>query len=321
VNDDLDVIRQLAAYRPIESDLESVFPAARREVLLHRSMAPSPAQGAPVRHRRTARAGWIAAGVVVVTAALIILQVVLPGGTTGGSPRASAAVLELLATKAGAAPADILRPGQFRYLVETDVEGGSKRVLESWTSSDGHIWRRDSQGDAVRYYQFPPAPLFGVGAPTLSPQGLDPITTDPASLNRYLRAHVHGSNTPDEAVFVASGDIVRTGFAPPALRAAAIRVLESTPHVQAVATNDADGKPSVKVTYDDPAFGHAPQSLFFDPATSVLLEQTDGCCAYQGLFSGAGVVNAVPEAVLQGALRLPTPLPPEAGAASAAAHT
>lgn len=321
MNNDLDVIEQLAAYRPSESDLDFVFPAASREVLLHRSMASARVRVAPVRGRRNMRGMGIAAAVGLVTAALITVQAVLPGGTPGGSPRASAAVLELLATKAGAAPADIIRPGQFRHLVETDVEGGGKRVLESWTSSDGHIWRRDSQGDNVRYYQFPPAPLFGVGTPTLSPQGLDPITTDPTALNRYLRSRVQGSNTADEAVFVVLGDIIRTGFAPPALRAAAIRVLEMTPHVKAVATNDAKGKPSVEVTYYDPAFGHAPQSLFFDPATSVLLEQTDGCCAYQGLFSGARVVNTIPKAVLQGALQPPIPLPPEAGAASAAAHT
>ena len=52
-----------------------------------------------------------------------------------------------------------------------------------------------------------------------------------SALEASVRASAQGSNSADEAVFVALGDLLRLGYADPALRAAAIDVLAGIPGV------------------------------------------------------------------------------------------
>ncbi|MDT4936082.1 MAG: hypothetical protein QOK11_3974, partial [Pseudonocardiales bacterium] len=88
----------------------------------------------------------------------------------------------------------------------------------------------------------------------------------PADLDSYLRAHVSGSTSKDEAVFTAVGDMLRGGLAPAHLRAAAIRVLEHTGHVTATSALDTLGRPAIQITFADAASRPGEdQALLFDP--------------------------------------------------------
>ncbi len=261
-----------------------------RNVLANRRRALSPAQ--------SLRVDMVAAGLIGAAAtALLVIGLVLPSGLPGGSQNAGAAV-EQLAVAAGTTPADTVRPGQYRHLIDRENQGGSITVLESWTSYDGHTWRHDTEHATSQYYAFPPG-ISNLNDP--SPKFLASLPTDTTDLDTYMRAHVTGSTSVDEAVFVAVGDMLRGGFAPPALRAAAIRVLGRTGHISAETTQDSLGRAAVKITFTDrvrrPGGG---QSLLFDPKTSALLEEQEGP-GFTATYTDEGTVNSVPADVVANA--------------------
>lgn len=151
------------------------------------------------------------------------------------------------------------------------------------------------------YYAFPPGE-DSINNP--SPAFLATLPTDPAALLNYLRAHVHGSSSTDEAVFVAVGDMLSGGFAPPALRAATLRVLERTPHVTVRSGQDSLGRTATVVDFvDESGRPGVVQSLYFDPATARLLQtgRTASDLAYSGTVVSSDVVNSIPAQVLRDA--------------------
>jgi hypothetical protein len=123
-------------------------------------------------------------------------------------------------------------------------------------------------------------------------------------LLHYLRSHVSGSTSRDEAVFVAVGDMLRTGIVPPALRAAAIRVLERTPHVALGVTHtDALGRPVIRFDFVDTSKrANETQSLIFDPKTAALLGEIESYASGQPWFTStlvsSGITSNVPPQVL-----------------------
>jgi len=103
-------------------------------------------------------------------------------------------------------------------------------------------------------------------------------------------------------VFVAVGDMLRGGFAPPALRAAALRVLEGTGHVTAQRGDDPAGRPAVQVSFvDQHARPGEVQTLYFDPGTSRIVQErmTGPGVTYLRTVTASGIVDAVPPAVLR----------------------
>lgn len=106
------------------------------------------------------------------------------------------------------------------------------------------------------------------------------MPTDVNALNTYLRGHVQGSSSRDEAVFVAVGDALRAadGLASPKLRAAMLAVLSRTAGVRLhLDERDYLGRPAIRADFVEqrirPGEVHA---YYFDPSTFQLLEDFDG---------------------------------------------
>lgn len=109
-------------------------------------------------------------------------------------------------------------------------------TVESWRASDGRVWERDVAVDitGTTFGRRPQTTteVFPASAESAEGAYLASLPTDGAGLDRYLRAHVSGSDSTDEAVFVAVGDMLRGGAAPAGLRSAAVTLLALTNHVR-----------------------------------------------------------------------------------------
>jgi len=316
-----DVLDDLAALRPGVATIERLWTPQQQADTLAAVLAHDRLPAVrdyrltrpPRRAQRRRRA--TGAAIVAIAAAVVSLQVVLPGSGPGGAAPAAAAALEGLAITAAASdPADLAGPGQFRHLVvqtwQADMPdrgvAETRQTFESWTAADGRSWRRnygqDSTGYKIdQYLAFPPG---GDQTFSASPAYLASLPTDTTALRHYLRSHASGSTSRDEAVFVAVGDMLRTGIAPPKLRAAAIRVLERTPHVGMGATHtDSLGRPVIRFDFvDNNRRANEIQSLLFDPKTASLVGAIESYASGQPWFTSttvsSGVTSSVPPQVL-----------------------
>ena len=278
MNDPLALLSEL---RPDEREVDAVWPLADRAAVLDDIV---------VTRRRDRRPLFLgAAGVAAASAAVLTIALVPLNGSphrgVGMPPAQLAAVttaLNHLAGVAAAGPADT-GTGSFWHLQireqQTGPEGQRDSVTtqESWTDHTGRVWRHDVmtvQGSApeVDYYEFAPG-SDQVSYP--SPAYLDTLPTEPAALYDFLDSHVSGSSSHEEAIFVAVGDMLRGGFAPPELRSAAIQVLTRLPHVSlSDTTTDPLGRTVQQFEYtDDSARPGAVQSIAFDPATAQILDE------------------------------------------------
>lgn len=305
-------LNDIAAYRPDDALLDEEWNG--RTAVLERVLGadPRPLAGDMLVARRGRRRWVAAAAVAAAAAAALVLGLVLPSGTPGAAPNAAAATLEQLAVRAEAAPADLVRPGQFRHLRDKEVQTGDQphtTVIENWTAYDGTVWSKRIGfpfAGQTGYLQIPAASRDSDFS-WPSPKFLAALPTDVSDLRDYLRSHVSGSSSSDEAVFVAVGDMLRGGMASPALRAASIRVLERTPHITASSGTDSLGRPALVITfYDRHARANQTQVLLFDPNTSVLLEEQQrategGTLGFTATYTQARTVDAVPAEVLANA--------------------
>jgi len=310
---DTDTLALLAAYRPSVEQLEQDWPTARRAMIRADIQAISRQPSisiSPLGRPRSLRKRWAAAGGLIGAAAatLLIVQVVLPSDSPGGSSSAAAATLERLAIAVQSAPSDLVKPGQYRYLVDKRTAGSTQ---QSWTSYTGQTWRHDRYYDGTMVYYRSPERGNDLNNP--SPHFLASLPTEPAELQSYLRSHLSGSTSLDEAVFVWVGDTLRLGYAPPDLRAAAIRVLERTPHINVQSTRDAIGRSTMQVTFtDEQNRPGESQSLFFDPSTSELLQEQETFSGETSTttYTDSGVVDSIPATVRSRAANPNQPVPP-----------
>lgn len=266
---------QLAKHAPVpQTGLDHLLPALEKPT------------ARPVR-RRLVLFGAIAA----VTAGLVIAPVVLPNG-------AAAAAVDQLSVAAGRQPAE-LPAGVLHQLVTNRQKGMGDRVLESWMLSDGSTWRRDvSPEGTVEYYAF--EPLAGA-TPSLLPQDVANLPTDPAALDAVVRQQVSGSMSIDEAVFVYYGDALRLGYVPPTIRKAMLAAMSRLPHITVESSSTIGGRPCQKVTYSEPLrFFAAGQSYCFDPATTQIVEEQQtalGSIEFRSTVTTFEYVAAVPDSV------------------------
>jgi hypothetical protein len=303
-------LARLAEHRPTSDDLEALWRADRRDRVLGDVVAaaldphsgdPSPRPLASVgvtrRRRLLALGGAAAAAALVVTLAPAFLS-------PGTLPTAGA--IDRLAATAGRGTALVIPQGKFLHLVVRDSQRGGgesatgTRTLESWTASDGRVWRKDTDNGRVSYFAFPA--LRG-GPVDLSPAGVARLPTDAGELLDLLEGRVEGSTSVHEAVFVAVGDMTRMGYTPPAVRAAAIRALGRLPEVSAT---EGDGR--VTLTYVDQAARlGVRQSLVFDAATTALVAETlnGPDLSYSSQTQASDVVGNVPPSVEAGAASTP----------------
>jgi hypothetical protein len=300
---------QITAYRPEDDALDAEWTG--RTAVLERVLASDARPAVPgLLIARRGRRRWVAAAVVgAAAAAAVVLGVALPSGTPGSAPNAAAATLEKLAVRAATSPADLVRPGQFRHQRDKEVQSGDQphtTLIEDWTSYDGTVWSKRigfPVAGQTEYLKFSAADR-GNDFSAPSPRFLADLPTDVSTLRDYIRSRVHGSASKDEAVFVAVGDMLRGGMASPQLRAAAIRVLERTPHITASSGKDSLSRPALVITFDDRhARANETEALLFDPNTSVLLEEQQrarngGTFGFTSTYTGSRTVNAVPAEVL-----------------------
>lgn len=267
------------------------------------------------RHHRSL---WAARRLAVgggIAAAATSLAVLLPA--TLQSPSSSAAALDRLALTAAAQPAMVIPDGAFLHLVTVENPQGAvagtppesqgnsgtyPRTLESWTDTNGEIWRHDRTADGhedwLRFH-FDRASASGTPA-GYSPRDLAALPTDDEALLRHLRPRVQGSSSNDEAVFVYLTDALRTGYAPPQTRRAMITALARLPHIETERTYSYSGQPCLDVRYTEPQRAGVVQSACFDERTASLVEDEttqDGDLVFRSVVTERNVVGTLPEDV------------------------
>jgi hypothetical protein len=183
----------------------------------------------------------------------------------------------------------------FRVVQQIDLDADGQAVPNSrnamvnrnWVSPNGDTMsvRTGSQSGCETF------PLDGPARfdePTMS--FFASLPTDVDALNRYMRAHVQGSSSLDEAVFTAVGDALNTtdGLASPRLRAALVGVLSRT-HGVILHRDVTDylNRPAIRADFVNQAIRPGEiQSLYFDPTTFQLLEQRTGHNDQPRTYSG-----------------------------------
>jgi hypothetical protein len=255
------------------------------------------------RSRRRRSTGGIAVlGVAVAATLIVVLPSLLAGSASSISPAAQAAI-STLAVTASHGPKAPAPPGHYLHIVDRIKEGTETDVIQTWIAHNGLAWMFYSPNQNVS-----PQVTWGdndTSGPSL--RYLDSLPTTGNGLEKYLQTHVTGSNTKDEAIFVAVGDMLRSGDVPPSLRVAAFEVLEQTPHISVTHTRDSLRRRALKVTFTDPTGLSGPDSLLFDPKTAMLIGEQDGP-AFTVTYT-QNIVTSVPTAVRDQAGQ-PPPQPP-----------
>jgi len=276
-----DLLDRLAAYRPTTSTIDADWPPAERARARARLLTTRPDRSLRFRpaERRMPRAlAPVAASAAVL--ALIGAVLVTALGDSGGRGAAPAAgPTHVTAT-------DVPVDGQYAYRydhqIDLDVSGrpmaaGPDELRNrSWVAPNGDVVS-SREGSQSGCEVFPRAGSPDMSAP--SRDFLAGLPTDVGQLAGYLRGHVAGSTSRDEAVFVAIGDALRTGdlLATSQLRGALFGVLGTTSGVT-IHPDQQDylGRPAIRADFvDERNRPGEVQSMYFDPNTYQLLEERD----------------------------------------------
>lgn len=237
------------------------------------AVASSQAAQRPRRPQRRRR-------LVLVAAAVAAASVVVLGPVTdlGGGPGASAAASQVLLRAGAAAGA---QPGgwpdaAYWHSISEHRRGADDPVQrrEIWLGhrTPGALVDPVVAGGAAGAV----VPLGVAGFPAgaarlLSWDDLYALPTDPAQLERNLRAGIDGAGPDDDTeLFVIVGDLLRESPAPPALRKALWEVAARVPGVELVGSvTDGAGRIGVAVERDT-------QRYVLDPTDGRLLEESNG---------------------------------------------
>lgn len=290
-----DPIDLLSAIRPTTAIVDAEWSPAQRAqlqttLLADRDPDPDPNRAPVSRVRFTARRHRRRWTVVAPVAAGIALVLLIAGvlvyasrsddggrsnGLTPAGPPFDAATVHQT-PQIGA--------HQFSYRADSayTVDAGGKRKLvqtnKYWSAPDGSLWSLSTSHGKTDCIRSPFA-----GSPTFdnpTKAFLDDLPTGVDALTAYLRGHVQGSSSTEEAVFVAVGDMLRMadGMASSQLRAGLVGVLSRTDGVTVHRNvHDVLGRPAVRADFvDQQKRPGAVASLYFDRATFQLLEERDG---------------------------------------------
>lgn len=295
----------LATLRPAPDQFEDEWDAeARADVLT--DILRGRSRVSTTRSRRWQLLGAFAACSV---AAAVMAGVLLPSGAPGGPDRAAAAALDRLAVTAGLAGGSV-GPHQFAYVREdseqtvaagdpvppgyTRVGNAQRETTEQWTAPNGRLWFYRALGRTQPCLSTTEQTAAPGEYEDMSAAQLDALPTDPGGLAAYIDGHPSGDNRGATNRYTAVTDLVRSGLAAPALRAAALRVLARTHgiRVDTQARDDA-GRPAIRV---DKSFNGGVDSVFFDADTSRVLEErtTQGRWFYRSIVRESKVVGAIP---------------------------
>lgn len=300
-----DLMRRLQDARPTDADLDRLWPVADRERVLRTLSADRAADRAANRAaNRAARRGprrgrWLAAAALA--GGLVIVPNVIGSG-------AAEAELRALAMAAVSADGPVIAEGTYLHVKTESVQRNSSlfgdgRTVEtnreSWVRWDGKIWAVDSRPSAgwTEYQVFEPAQAASIGNPT--PQFAASLPQDAAALGKYLHATVQGSNSHEEAMFVAVADLAHSNFLPPRTLAAALEVLADVDGVEAKEVV-VRGREAVEISFSR-FFTDlvASQTYTLDKATArvIAVEDSDPGSTYESDTTLVEVVDDIPQDV------------------------
>jgi hypothetical protein len=284
-----DPIERLAAYRPTATTIDAEWSPsdrARLRAALLATRATPPARLRFVPRRRWSLAvplSSVAILALMVGIALVVAPSDQGAGQAGGTPFVAA----------GITPTPRVGTDEYAYRatesyqVSADgtaepVRGGAAEQ-QLWIEPGGSVWI--AQGCIHRRG---PTNYVGFDAPT---QALfDEMPTNEVQLTDYLRSHVAGSTSRDEAMFVAAGDSLRTAdlLASSALRAAWVEVLSHSSRVTVHPdARDYLNRPAVRVDFVDQTQRPGElSSLYFDQQTFQLLEERSGRSGAPDSYNG-----------------------------------
>lgn len=299
-----DLMQRLQDARPTETELDRMWPEEQRaETLAQILDTQSPAT------RRPRRTAWLAAAATV--AGLAVVPAVV-----GPDQAAAQADLRTLAMAAVSSEGPVIAEGTYLH-VKTEALQRNSRIFgdgktldtnrESWIRWDGKQWAIDTRPSAGwRDYQLFPRPAEPyLNVPT--PEFAAALPDDPEELRAYLDEHVSGSNSHEEAIFVAICDLARSNFLPPETLAAALQVLADVDDVE---TEDVtvQGRSAVEITYASFWLGLvARESITLDRETARVISahESDPGGSYDLTTTLVEVVDDIPEDVRADYRQLP----------------
>lgn len=241
-----DLLSRLTNARPTDADLDAAWSTEERAAMLRRVRAESTSAVRRPGRRRT----WLA-----IAAAVSAVAVVTPI-LDGGEAQARTDILRL-ASAASKAEGLGFTPGTFLHVKTESLEENSRLFgdgetrdtnREAWIRWDGAQWAIDTRPSAgwTEYHFFAARKSGDFEGPT--PEFVAQLPDGPAELRQYLDATVSGSNSHDEALFVAVSDLAHSHLLDPATLAVALRAIADVDGVQ---TEDVvvDGRAAVKISY------------------------------------------------------------------------
>jgi hypothetical protein len=264
-----NLLDRLETARPPQAALDSHLPA---DVLdrIKVDVARKTAQRARPPHRRRR--------VLAAVAATVVGVAIVPG-LVGSDRSAAHADLTALAMAAANSDGPAITPGTFLHVKTEAVQRNSRlfgdgRTLdtnrEQWVRWDGVVWAIDTRPSAgwTEYMVFPKNDWF-------TPERAAELPDNASDLRAYLDRTVSGSNSHEEAIFVAITDWVHSNLLPPKTLAAALEVLAD---VDGVETKDVTvrGRDAVEVS-----FSHfwldliATESMVIDRETARTISEHD----------------------------------------------
>ncbi len=238
-------VATLMLFRPEITHFDDEWgPAQRADTLTEILASSSPA---PLKSKQSTGRQWgkLSALAACAAAAAVAVGLLLPTGSPGGPDAAAAATLNTLSVIAGHAGGSVA-PDEFAYVLEdseqtmsdgeaqTPLLPGETRVRnlslgtgETWTAPDGTVWRTvalDGGQSCLAKHEHVLSSGGVFDYADASAPELAQLPTDPGQLANYIDAHPSGDNRGNVNRFTVIGDLLRSGLAPPALRAAALRV-------------------------------------------------------------------------------------------------
>jgi hypothetical protein len=254
--------------------------------------------------RRWSRALPVAMSVAVLAAGAGILIAVVGRSGSGGTDTGGRTLGPAFTPPVGLSNAPPLTSHQYFYRVDKAIDlgangkpkaGDANEINRNYISATADVLSFRS-GDPTGCYRFPSSGKRSLG--NADQAFLATLPTEVDALNAYLRQHVEGSSSRDEAVFVVVGDTMRdaAGLATPRLGGAFVGVLSRTPGVT-VHQDERDylGRLTIRADFVDQRSRPGEiSSLYFDPSTFRLLEERSGSTGRPNVYSGPSPAYSAP---------------------------
>ena len=250
--DEHDPLHRLTTYRPGRALIDSEWSPRDQADRARRDHDVVPREHACDGGARLPRLNPAAVSAAAIAAIIVgvVLVAVHPGRNPGRGgadrPRSFAAAQNTATVGDG----QYARRTMTTYRVDADGTATQTAQGTVWAAPDGALWM-DGTLSAAGCAHFA-APSGGdFEQPTTA--FFDQLPTTPGDLESFMRAHTSGSSSQDEALFVATGDMLRDTdlLASAQLRAAAVSVLSGLSGVTAAHGRDRLPRP----TRDPPRLG------------------------------------------------------------------